>query len=97
MAASSCDFPLESAYEIAMPVAFLFGKKQGAGPKVTTILNTFLPEGLGVSEPLTLHPAAEVVENVPVLEMVAVIVSPLRVEAVHVPDTAVKDAGVSYW
>ena len=80
---------------MAMPVPVCPGKAQGAGPKVNATLNTFLPEGLGVTVPLNLQPEEPAAVNAPLLATLMATLSPVRLLVDHAPATEESVAGLS--
>lgn len=89
----SCVRPVESGYANAMPVAVAFGSAQGAGPHVREMLNTFLPDGRGVNDPVLVQPLPDVVTE-PLPVTLTEMLSRVVLTTCQLPATALSDAGV---
>ena len=72
----------------ATPLAVPLGNKQGVGPNVTLMLNTFLPDGRGVAVPVIAQPTEVVLENCPFDWTVIVPSSPVVKKPGQLPTSA---------
>ena len=77
-----------------MPVSDVPGSAQGAAPKVSDTLNTFLPDGRGAIDPLKLQPEEDAAAKVPADDTVTETLLPVESVVAQLPVIPARLAGV---